>query len=75
MIMRMGISNGNGCTCDVCHTSLLPSEAIKLKSYTLDPTDSTGLYRILEISDMCKECYQELLGNIMHKGRKAKVKK
>jgi len=73
--MRSGIVNGNGCTCDVCHTVLLPSEAIKVKSYTLDPNDSTGLYKILEISDMCIDCYTELLGDIMHKGRKIKAKK
>jgi hypothetical protein len=65
--MRLGVSNGNGCTCDVCHTALNPEEAIKLKSYILDTSipNNSGQYKVLQVADMCPKCYGIKLSEIM----------
>lgn len=53
--------NGNGCTCDKCHKSLEPREAVKLKMLNL--TEGNGIeqiYETIDKADLCVGCYAEL---------------
>ena len=71
--MRLGVINGNGCTCDSCHAVLLPDEAIKLKSYVLDKNDRSGVYNSWQKCDLCIHCYNKLLKGVMYDVRSNKL--
>ena len=68
--MRKGVVRGNGCTCDACHVTLTPDEAIKIKAYVKDKEWSTGIYTTFEVCDICLDCYKEKFDGFMRKPRK-----
>lgn len=68
--MRLAIDNGNGCTCDHCHTALYPDEAIKLQAKVYHNDEPLKPYRGQYITqskcDLCIDCYNALIGYVMH---------
>ncbi len=44
--MRVGVINGNGYECDICHTLLKPNETIKISSKI--NVDSTGGSKVVD---------------------------
>ena len=73
--MRLGVVNGNGCSCSICHEILEPKEAIKIKSMRLHSDlekAATGCYEALGRIDCCKHCYDLYFANLMEPLRKRK---
>ena len=54
--MRVGVVNGNGYECDICHTLLEPSETIKIHSKI--NVDSTGRSKVVDSIGVCEDCYK-----------------
>ena len=54
--MRVGVVNGNGYECDICHTLLKPSETIKIHSKI--NVDSTGASKVVDSIGVCEDCYK-----------------
>lgn len=56
--MRTSVKNGNGATCDICHTLLEPNEIIKIRQERL--INKTGIYRGYKMADLCEDCFDKL---------------
>lgn len=56
--MRIGLINGNGFECDICHELLYPEEVIRIKSIIPKIGSSTGDYITKDTMGVCNKCYE-----------------
>lgn len=75
--MRVSIDNGNGMMCDSCGRLIMPKSKEMVKCMCVTPHEdnakaSTGMMMAIGTVDMCNECYQKILGSIVHKPRRIK---